>query len=157
MIAALIVAVLLFGGILAVLKKDELLDIWETYLQPRLPDKSQLPKLPKRPSPLVLEHQGKKIIVRHYPYTIGRLPSNDLVLTELNVSRLHAKIENRGTDNNPVFYLVDCHSTGGTYVDGKKCSSRQLTGGEILTIGNEQIRIAAGRGKGLHQTQYIHR
>lgn len=157
MIAALIAAVLLFGGILAVLKKDALNELWETYVKPNLPDKSQLPKLPKRPSHLIVEHHGKKIVVKRCPFTIGRLEDNDLVLPEKNVSRLHAKIENRGSRKNPVFYLVDCNSTGGTQVDGRCCTERQLVGGEIVTIGNEQLRISAGRGEGLHETQYIHR
>lgn len=157
MIAALIVAVLLFGGILAVLKKEELRAIWETYVKPNLPEKSQLPKLPKRPSQLVIEHRGKKIVVKRYPYTIGRSEGNDLVLIDKHISRLHAKIENRGTDKDPVYYLVDCNSTGGTQVDGRLCTERQLVGGEIITIGNEQLRISAGRGEGLHETQYIRR
>ena len=68
------------------------------------------------------------------------------MLIDKHISRLHAKIENRGTDKDPVYYLVDCNSTGGTQVDGRRCTERQLVGGEIITIGNEQLRISAGRG-----------
>ncbi len=51
----------------------------------------------------------------HFPFTIGRLPNNDLVLTHRSVSRLHAQIIQQGGG----FEIVDCGSKHGTFVNGK--------------------------------------
>lgn len=58
---------------------------------------------------------------RFYPLsrprsTIGRLPTNDIVLAEKDVSRLHAIIEHRGGGH----FLRDNKSTWGTFVDGDR-------------------------------------
>ncbi|MGN1031279.1 MAG: FHA domain-containing protein [Butyricicoccaceae bacterium] len=154
MILALLIAVILFGGILAVIKKDDVRRLWNTYVKPNLPE---APKPPKRPAHLVIEHHGRKLTIKRNPFTIGRLDSNDLVLSDARVGRLHAKIENRGTPTDPVFYLVDCNSTNGTYVNGRPCQEHQLHSGDIIVIGNEQLRVSSTDKEGLHETMYIDR
>lgn len=48
---------------------------------------------------------------------IGRVPDNDLVLTDLNVSRHHAELR-RNPDGS--FELADLGSHGGTFVNGQR-------------------------------------
>ena len=47
--------------------------------------------------------------------TIGRDASNDIVLPDRQVSRLHARVYRVGA----AFYIEDCQSKNGTYVNGK--------------------------------------
>lgn len=48
------------------------------------------------------------------PLTIGRSSKNDIYISNSRVSKTHATIENR--DGN--WFLTDCRSTNGTYLDG---------------------------------------
>ena len=52
--------------------------------------------------------------------TIGRDPSNDLVLPDAMVSRRHAVVEHRGSQ----FFLRDCSSANGSVVNGDRVSER---------------------------------
>ena len=51
----------------------------------------------------------------HSPYTVGRLPDRDLVLSQLFISRKHAEI----IYENGAFFVVDLDSRHGVYVNGK--------------------------------------
>ncbi|HEX4007953.1 MAG TPA: SpoIIE family protein phosphatase [Acidobacteriaceae bacterium] len=62
--------------------------------------------------------------ITHSPFTVGRLPDNDLVLAHPYVSRRHAEII-VGEDG---CYVVDQRSTHGTFVNGKPATSRHLIG-----------------------------
>lgn len=64
---------------------------------------------------------------------IGRSSSNNIVLKEKSVSRLHASII---IDNNDM-YVVDHGSTNGTYINGMQVKGRRvLVEGDILKVGN---------------------
>lgn len=63
--------------------------------------------------------------------TIGRDQSNDLTLSDGNVSRFHARLE-RGEEG---YWLVDSGSTNGCFVDGRPTKECLLTGGETVRIG----------------------
>ncbi len=62
----------------------------------------------------------------------GRLPSNDVVVSEMGVSRQHAEI----TVKEDGCYLQDLASSNGTYVSGK-----QLGIDEQLLRDGDQIRL----------------
>jgi ABC-type multidrug transport system ATPase subunit len=69
---------------------------------------------------------------------IGRDISNDWVIPSLVVSAFHAEIvqnSNRGYD------LIDTNSTNGTYINGVKVKRRELTPGDLITIGSETRRF----------------
>lgn len=66
----------------------------------------------------------RPVIVNHSPFTIGRLPENDLVLAHPFVSRRHADLV---VDEGRCF-VVDQGSRHGTYVNGKPAASRQAVG-----------------------------
>jgi pSer/pThr/pTyr-binding forkhead associated (FHA) protein/uncharacterized RDD family membrane protein YckC len=79
--------------------------------------------------------------------TIGRDPSNDLVLPDAMVSRRHAVIEHRGSQ----FFLRDCSSANGSVVNGDRVSERGLRDGDLVAIGSMRLLfreepIEAGAG-----------
>lgn len=67
--------------------------------------------------------------------TIGRDPSNDLVLPDAMVSRRHAVIERRGSQ----FFMRDCDSANGSVVNGDRVSERGLRDGDLLAIGSMRL------------------
>jgi len=67
--------------------------------------------------------------------TIGRAPSNDIVLNDGSVSGQHAKIE--AVDNG--YLLSDLQSKNGVFVNKKFISSHWLKNGDVITIGANLI------------------
>jgi uncharacterized RDD family membrane protein YckC len=67
--------------------------------------------------------------------SIGRDPSNDLVLADSMVSRRHAVIEPRGGQ----FFLRDCNSSNGSLVNGDRVSERSLRDGDLVAIGTVRL------------------
>jgi uncharacterized RDD family membrane protein YckC len=84
--------------------------------------------------------------------TIGRDPSNDLVLPDAMVSRRHAVIEHRGSQ----FFLRDSSSANGSVVNGDRVSERGLRDGDLVAIGSMRLLFreepveAGGGGKVVH-------
>jgi uncharacterized RDD family membrane protein YckC/predicted nucleic acid-binding Zn ribbon protein len=74
-------------------------------------------------------------LVRDQIVTIGRDPSNDLVLPDAMVSRRHAVIEPRGSQ----FFLRDCNSANGSVVNGDRVSERGLRDGDLVAIGSMRL------------------
>jgi uncharacterized RDD family membrane protein YckC len=81
--------------------------------------------------------------------TIGRDPSNDLVLPDSMVSRRHAVIEHRAGQ----FFLRDSSSANGSVVNGDRVSERGLRDGDLVAIGSMRLLFreepveAGGGGK----------
>jgi uncharacterized RDD family membrane protein YckC len=67
--------------------------------------------------------------------SIGRDPSNDVVLPDAMVSRRHAVIEYRGSQ----YFIRDCNSSNGSLVNGDKVSERGLRDGDLLAIGTARL------------------
>jgi hypothetical protein len=67
--------------------------------------------------------------------TIGRRPDSDIFLDDITVSRDHAVLVRRGSD----FYLDDCGSLNGTYVNRKRIESHRLADGDELQIGKYKL------------------
>jgi uncharacterized RDD family membrane protein YckC/predicted nucleic acid-binding Zn ribbon protein len=74
-------------------------------------------------------------LARDQIVTIGRDPSNDLVLPDAMVSRRHAVIEPRGSQ----FFLRDCNSANGSVVNGDRVSERGLRDGDLVAIGSMRL------------------
>ena len=68
--------------------------------------------------------------------TIGRLPENRICISNMGISRRHAKIE-RDANNN--LEISDLNSLNGTFVNNKKVSKTVLSPGDIITIGKYAI------------------
>ncbi len=67
--------------------------------------------------------------------TVGRRPDADLFLDDVTVSRDHAVIVRRG-DN---YFLDDCGSLNGTYVNRQRIESHRLGDGDELQIGKYKL------------------
>jgi uncharacterized RDD family membrane protein YckC/predicted component of type VI protein secretion system len=67
--------------------------------------------------------------------SIGRDPSNDVVLPDAMVSRRHAVIEYRGSQ----YFLRDCNSSNGSLVTGDRVSERNLRDGDLVAIGTARL------------------
>ena len=72
---------------------------------------------------------------------IGRIPDNDLVLEDLDVSRHHAELRKSSSGT---YEIVDLGSHNGTYVNGRRVSSAVLSEADIVSIGRSTFRLAGG-------------
>ncbi|MGH7897275.1 MAG: FHA domain-containing protein, partial [Candidatus Binatia bacterium] len=75
---------------------------------------------------------------------IGRLSTSDIPLNDPAVSRVHASIKReRGG-----YWLYDENSRFGTEVGGVKILHRELRSGELIRVGETELRVEIGAGKG---------
>lgn len=92
---------------------------------------------------LVVELAELVIEDRHYPlegqgpWGIGRSESNNIVLSDPNVSRHHAKLERSGDG----FVVEDLKSTNGTLLDGAPIQRERIESGDELTFGQTAARF----------------
>ena len=88
--------------------------------------------------PLLVDgHSQKEYVVDRSPFTIGRVPGNDLALPYRCLSRRHCRIFSQGED----FFVEDSGSTNGTYL-----GDRRLTGPAKLSDGDViQVKMPPGR------------
>jgi FHA domain/zinc-ribbon domain len=67
--------------------------------------------------------------------TVGRRPDSDIFLDDITVSRDHAILVRRGSD----YYLDDCGSLNGTYVNRRRIESHRLADGDELQVGKYKL------------------
>jgi ABC-type multidrug transport system ATPase subunit len=72
---------------------------------------------------------------------IGRVPDNDLVLADLNVSRHHAELRKSPTGS---YEIVDLGSHNGTFVNGQRVTSQVLSEQDLVSIGSSTFRLSGG-------------
>ena len=72
---------------------------------------------------------------------IGRHPGNDIVVSDLGVSKQHAELR-RTPDGR--YSIIDLGSHRGTYVNGTRVSQQELSEGDIIAIGHATFRLADG-------------
>jgi pSer/pThr/pTyr-binding forkhead associated (FHA) protein len=72
---------------------------------------------------------------------IGRVPDNDIVLADLEVSRYHAELR-RHPDGR--FEIIDVGSHLGTYVNGERIIHKVLTEQDVIGIGHATFRLSGG-------------
>jgi len=78
----------------------------------------------------------KEIPIASRVISIGRDPSNDLVLSDSMVSRRHAILEQR----DDIFVLRDNNSANGTLVNGDKVDAEKtLRDGDLVAIGSSRL------------------
>jgi pSer/pThr/pTyr-binding forkhead associated (FHA) protein len=67
--------------------------------------------------------------------TVGRRPDSDVFLDDVTVSRDHAVLVRRGSD----YFLDDCGSLNGTYVNRRRIESHRLLDGDELQVGKYKL------------------
>ena len=67
--------------------------------------------------------------------TIGRRPDSAVFLDDITVSRDHALLVKRGSE----WFLDDCGSLNGTYVNRQRIDSQRLDDGDELQIGKYKL------------------
>jgi FHA domain/zinc-ribbon domain len=78
---------------------------------------------------------GESFALESDRLTVGRRPDSDIFLDDVTVSRDHAMIVRRGSD----YYLDDCGSLNGTYVNRRRIESHRLADGDELQIGKYKL------------------
>ncbi|HEX2280401.1 MAG TPA: DUF3662 and FHA domain-containing protein [Thermomicrobiales bacterium] len=74
------------------------------------------------------------------PVRVGRAADNDLVLTDPEVSRHHARLETDGQG----WRIVDLGSTNGTWVNGERLGTGTIAVGDEIAFGSIRYTVAAG-------------
>jgi pSer/pThr/pTyr-binding forkhead associated (FHA) protein len=112
---------------------------------------------------LTLKFKDRKVneyrIRRGEKLTIGRRASNDVVIENLAVSGVHAKIDSMDDG----FILTDLQSKNGTFVNEKLITSHWLKDNEVITIGKHTLVFSyeedeqppAKDGPGMDQTMVM--
>ncbi len=88
---------------------------------------------------LIITHQGT--VIKEYDLskekvTVGRKPSNDIVLDDPTVSGTHAAFLHMQHT-----YVEDMNSTNGIKLNGKQISKRQLNHGDLVLIGQHEFKF----------------
>src|SRR5207302_139579 len=83
---------------------------------------------------------GSRYMLADTRLTLGRDNDCDICLSDLSVSRHHARIQ-PGMDG---YYVVDLQSTNGTFVNDKPASMCKLKDGDYLRFGNWIFRFLSG-------------
>lgn len=68
---------------------------------------------------------------------IGRSKTNNLVLRQGSVSREHAKLKYA----NKVWYIQDCGSRMGIYINGRRELAKRLKHGDVIKIGSTEFEF----------------
>jgi hypothetical protein len=76
--------------------------------------------------------------------TIGRLEDNSFQIQEQSISSHHCEVLLKGND----VVVKDLNSTNGTYINGEKVSEKALKPGQILRLGQVEIRLEGNGGPG---------
>jgi len=72
--------------------------------------------------------------------TVGRVEDNTFAITDPSVSSHHCEILRKGSD----VVVRDLNSTNGTYINGEKVTEAVLKPGQILRLGQIELRLETG-------------
>lgn len=88
---------------------------------------------------LLADGAGKQeIILDSVETNIGRQKSNEIVLNDKSVSRVHAQLINK-----KYYYKIrDLNSTNGSYVNGKTITEQKLVDGDQIRLGKTVLEFS---------------
>jgi pSer/pThr/pTyr-binding forkhead associated (FHA) protein/uncharacterized RDD family membrane protein YckC len=81
----------------------------------------------------------KEIDLPKADLSIGRDPTNDVVIPDALVSRRHARIVYDGRE----YLFLDCESSNGSLLNGDRVSERKLADGDVLWLGASRLLFRA--------------
>lgn len=83
---------------------------------------------------------GSKYALDSAVTSIGRHPDSDVFLDDVTVSRRHAELRRSGEE----FTVADVGSLNGTYLNGHRVESADLTEGDQLQVGRFKLVFVLG-------------
>jgi hypothetical protein len=112
------------------------------------PSSTSSPSQPKDPTtdgttftPGVSRAPTSRVRIQSQVMRIGRRPDNDIVVSDLGVSKQHAELRRSPAGG---FTIIDLGSHRGTYVNGTRVYQQELNEGDIIAIGQATFRLAGG-------------
>jgi hypothetical protein len=91
--------------------------------------------------PGALRDPASRVRIASQVMRIGRPPDNDIIVTDLGVSKHHAELRLSPAGR---YSIIDLGSHNGTYVNGTRVSQQELNEGDIIAIGHATFRLAGG-------------
>jgi len=88
--------------------------------------------------------QHRRIPITKSPLTIGRAEECDATIADLKISRQHAKLLTESGE----YYIVDCQSRHGTFVNGSRCERTKLKNNDEISFGVTGVKIVFSHGSG---------
>jgi len=82
---------------------------------------------------------GESFAIEGERMSIGRRPDSEVFLDDITVSRDHALLVRRGSE----WFLDDCGSLNGTYVNRERIDSQRLADGDELQVGKYKLTYHA--------------
>ncbi|MCZ4102991.1 MULTISPECIES: FHA domain-containing protein [Streptomyces] len=117
---------------------------WNQQPPAQVPQQQGWPQQPQQPqggqqhrSPTTMHHFSINQVTK-----IGRALENDLVVSDLQVSRFHAEFKAHPDGR---FEIVDLGSHNGTYVNGQAIQRHLLGPNDIVGVGHSTFRLAGDR------------
>jgi pSer/pThr/pTyr-binding forkhead associated (FHA) protein len=92
-------------------------------------------------APGVLPEPISRVRIQPQVMRIGRHPDNDIIVSDLSVSKQHAELRRAPARR---FQIIDLGSHGGTYVNGTRITQQELEEGDIIAIGGATFRLDGG-------------
>ena len=83
--------------------------------------------------------------------TIGRSAENDIIIENLAVSKLHARIVEQGG----AYYIEDLNSTNGTYLNKVRITKKDLKNNDTIIIGKHSLEIQTAKKEDIHTNHYV--
>jgi len=78
-----------------------------------------------------------RVVIRTWPFRIGRSDEAELTIHSRRISTLHAEIVRAPTGH----VLRDLGSTNGTFVNGKKIAEQWLKEGDVVHVAHRELRF----------------
>jgi ABC-type multidrug transport system ATPase subunit len=88
--------------------------------------------------PGVLRDPTSRVRIQAQVLKIGRRPDNDIVVSDLGVSKQHAELRRSSSGR---WQLTDLGSHNGTYVNGTRIHEAELNDGDIIAVGHATLQL----------------